>query len=129
MSGREKIEKLTQAWYGFAVFSAVWSLLNNGLGLFSILGAVGSMLVSFVITYFIGRALRNRSSFTRFVLLVLSGLSSVFGAIGVVRLGYAFVQSWSLQVISLMVFAAASLMINVRSFRTLRDASVKAYVG
>jgi hypothetical protein len=75
MSAREKIENLTNSWYGFALFGGLFSFLQGGIGLFSALGAMGSTLVS------------------------------------------------------LLVYAAASVHMNFKSLRVLTDAQVKSYVG
>ena len=42
---KAKIEGLTNAWYGFAVFSAIFSLVTNGIGVFSIVSTALSLFV------------------------------------------------------------------------------------
>ena len=57
MTAREKIEGLTNSWYGYAVFGAVVSLWNSGIGLFSLLGTAVSFVFTIMLTWFIGRRL------------------------------------------------------------------------
>ena len=77
MTARDKIEKLTNSWYGFALLSAAWSLFQNGIGVFSVVGGAISLVFSLALTYFIGKRLLARSSLTRTFLLVVSVLSKI----------------------------------------------------
>jgi hypothetical protein len=128
MNARTKIEGLTNSWYGFAVFSAICSVVVNGLGIFSIASAVVGMLFSWFITFLIGRSLLNRSGTMRFVLVVLTGLFTFFGMLGVGKAAWMFVQTWELRVLAGTAFGAVNTWMLARSFRTLTDASVKAYI-
>jgi hypothetical protein len=129
MSGKAKIERLTNSWYGFAVFSAIASLLVNGIGFFSIGGAVVGLVVSWIITFFLGRALVKRSSLVRSLLIVLSALFAVFGTLAVGRAAWGFVQTWQLSLLGAGGYSAVHTWMHAKSFRTLMDSSVKAYVG
>jgi hypothetical protein len=129
MSAREKIENLTNSWYGFALFTGLVTFLQNGIGVFSALGALASTLFSLFLTFFIGRRLLARGSITRVILLVLSVLSLGLGSLGVFSLGKAFLQDWSFSLLFGIVYALLSLHMNFKSFRVLTDAQVKAYVG
>ncbi len=129
MSARQKIEELTNAWYGFAVFAAIVSVVQNGIGIFSLFFTVVSTVFSFVLTWFLGRRLLARSSLTRMVLLVLSTLSACFGVLAVGKLALAFFGSWSFGLLFTIVLSAGSVMMNVRSLRVLTDSSVKSYIG
>ncbi len=123
MTARDKIENLTHAWYGFAVFSSVASLLMNGIGIFSILGSIISLFITCLITFFIGRALINKSSFVRVALMILSGL---FGVIGVIGMGTALFQSeWSLSLFMMIGLGMVGVYMQFRSLRVL--SSVRAY--
>jgi hypothetical protein len=123
MTARDKIENLTHAWYGFALFSSVASLLMNGIGVFSIIGTIVSLFVSFLITFFIGRALVNKSRFVRVVVMTLSGL---FGVLGVVGIGSALFQSeWSLTLFLAIGLGAVGVYMQFRSLLVL--SSVRAY--
>ncbi len=123
MTAREKIQNLTHAWYGFAFFSSLASLLMNGIGIFSIIGAIASLFISCLITFFIGRALINKSSFVRVVVMILSG---VFGVLGVVGMGTALVESeWSLSLFMMIGLAGIGVYMQFRSLLVL--ASVRAY--
>ena len=128
-TAKDKIEGLTNSWYGYAVFGALLSLWNNGIGFFSLIGTAGSFLFSVILTWFIGRRLLAKSSLTRAIMLVVTGLSSLFGTIGVAKMGYVFFQTWSLSVILYAGLLGVSVYMNARSFKVLTDKSVKAYFG
>ena len=124
MSGKAKIEGLTNSWYGFAVFTAVCSVLA---GVFSIVTNVAGMLFSWFVTFIIGRALIKRSSLTRLILLVATALFTIVGTLGVGKAAWMFVQTWQLKVLAGTVYGAVATWMYARSFRTLIDGSVKAY--
>lgn len=123
----KKIEQLTNAWYGFAVFTALYSVVTNGVGFFTLVWTTAGLLFSWFLTFLIGRALLRRSSLTRTLLLLVSALSTVLGALSAGRAGLNFVSSWELGVLLTGVYSAASMWMNAKSFRTLTDSSVKAY--
>lgn len=129
MSGKAKIERLTNSWYGFAVFSAICSVLMSGIGFFSIVLAIGGLLFSWFITFLIGRALIRKSSLTRFLLLLLSGLFMILGTIGTGKGAWSFIHSWQLSVLAYTAYTAVYTWMHARSFRTLMDSSVKVYFG
>src|SRR5262245_53291520 len=95
MTAKTKIEGLTHAWYGFAVVSSLVSLFSQGLGIFSIVGHAIGLMISFVLTYFVGRALLNKSSFTRLFLVVVSGVLTVLGVLGIAKGAWVFLHDWS----------------------------------
>lgn len=127
MDGKEKIEKLTNSWYGFALFAGAASLLMNGIGIFSILGAIISTVTSLVFTFAFGRLLLRKSSFTRYALIFLSGLFSVLGILGIGSSIWTFFGEWSLSLLVYAGFCAVSVYMNARSFSVLTDKSVKGY--
>jgi hypothetical protein len=129
MTARHKIEQLTHAWYGFALVAGLFTLLQSGVGVFSVLTTAGSLVLSFLLTWFLGRRLLAKSSFWRTVLVVFSGLGVAFGALGTAKLAWAFVGTWSLSTLAPAVFAVVTLSMYLRSFRTLRDPAVRAYFG
>lgn len=129
MSGKAKIEGLTNSWYGFAVFSAICSVLMSGIGILSIALAIGGLLFTWFITFLIGRALIKKSSLTRYVLLLFSGLFAILGTIGTGKAAWSFVQSWQLGVFAYAAYTAVTTWMHARSFRTLMDGSVKQYIG
>lgn len=129
MTAREKIEELNNSWYGFAVFSALVSLLHNGIGIFSLIMTVFSTVVSFIITWFLGGRLLARSSFFRALILFFSCVGTVFGVLGVAKLGAAFLANWSFGGLLMIVLAAGAVFMHVRTFRVLTDSSVKSYFG
>ncbi|MBL0194784.1 MAG: hypothetical protein IPQ09_11275 [Myxococcales bacterium] len=129
MTARDKIEKLTNSWYGFALLSAAWSLFQNGIGVFSVVGGAISLVFSLALTYFIGKRLLARSSLTRTFLLVVSVLSMLVGVFWTYRTGAAFFQTWSFGLLFHIAFALVSLRMNFKSFRVLTDAQVASYCG
>ncbi len=129
MSGRQKIEGLTNSWYGFAVFSAAFSIITNGFGFFTIAWGALGMFFSWFVTFLIGRALVRRSSLARVVFVLVSGVCTVLGMLSAGRSGWSFVQNWELGTLLTAVYSGASMWINAKSFRTLTDSSVKAYIG
>ena len=124
MSAKQKIEELTNAWYGYALFTALMSLFQNGIGIFSLFFTVASAIFSIFVTWFIGRRLLARSSLMRMILIVGSAVFSVLGGLAVFKL---VLGSWSFSTLALLALAIGSVMMNVRSLRTLTDQSVKAY--
>jgi hypothetical protein len=127
MTARQKIEGLTNSYYGYAVFGAVLSLWNNGIGFFSLLGTGASFLFSVFLTWFIGRRLLAKSSLTRVALVILTGIFSVLGTVGVAKMGWTFFQTMSLSVLLYTALASVGVYMNVKAFRVLTDSSVKAY--
>jgi hypothetical protein len=127
MTARAKIEGLTNAWYGFMLVSSLVSLVSNGLGFFSFAGHAAGLVVGFVLNFLIGRALLGRSSLVRVLLVAVSAVMTVLGSLTVLRLGWAFMQSWSVFFLGAAAWACAGVYMYVRSYRTLTDASVKAY--
>jgi predicted permease len=127
MDGKSKIEALTNSWYGFALFASIYSVLTNGLGFFTILFALGSTAFSFFLTWFIGRRLLKKSSLTRVICIVVSGISSVLGTLGTAKTGLAFFNEWSISLLLTAVFGVIVVTMHVRSFRVLTSSEVKAY--
>jgi len=136
MNAKQKIEQLTRSWYGYAVFAAVLSVLSLqatgvlslmiGLGLSIALNAIG-LVIAIAITTFLGRRLLARSNGTRLFLVVFSGLFSVLGALATLTSAWSFLTSWTLASVCSVVLSASSTLLNVRSFRVLRETAVRAY--
>jgi hypothetical protein len=126
-TAKAKIEGLTNTWYGYAVFSALFSIFESGLGVFSIAGAVFGMIVSFILTYFIGRALLRKSSLTRGILILLSGVFGVLGTIATGKMALQFFSTWEFGLLAAVAYSSVSVYMNVKSFRTLMDSQVRAY--
>jgi hypothetical protein len=127
MGARERIETLTNAWYGLALFGALMSVLMNGIGIFSLFIAGISLVVSCAITWFLGQRLLARSRFTRGLLVVLSALSGLLGLLGSARLVMAIPSGLSLSLLETLALSVASTWMNARSFFTLTSDSVKSY--
>ena len=127
MNAKEKIEGLTNSWYGYAVFGAALSLWNRGLSIGSIIGVAGSFLFTIFITWFIGRRLLAKSSLTRVILIAWTTLTSIFGTIGVAKMGWSFVTTLDFSSLVYAALLSVSVYMHARSFRVLTDKSVKAY--
>lgn len=128
-TARQKIEGLTNSWYGYAAFCAFVSFWKNGIGFFSLLLTLGSFVFSVLLTWFIGRRLLAKSSLTRVIIVVLSGLSTVLGTLGVAKMGWTFLHTWSFDLLVHAAFVTLGVTMNARSFNVLMDKSVKAYFG
>lgn len=130
MTAKEKIEKLTNAWYGFDLFSAVIGLVFvNGIGIFSMVFAAIGLAISLLITFWIGRSLLGKSSFTRVVLLVLSTLFMVLGVLSTGRMVWAFFGEWSLSLLGYAAWSSISVYMYAKSINTLTDKTVRAHFG
>lgn len=127
MTAQKKLEQLTDSWYGFTFFTAIISLLSNGIGFFTLIFTIGSTLFSLFITYLIGRSLQKRNGLTRVVLIVLSAIGACLGVLGVLKLGGAFLGDWSFGGLLHIALGVAGVVMNVRSFRVLTDRTVKTY--
>lgn len=127
MTAKEKIEKLTDTWYGYTLFANGVSLVINGIGFFSIAFTAMATVFSLFVTFLIGRWLLGRSSLGRLVVLCLSGIGLVTGAVGTLGLGATFLDEWSLSALGRTIIVAAGVIVNLRSLRTLTDTSVKTY--
>jgi hypothetical protein len=128
MTARQKIENLTHAWYGYVTLSAIASLFANGFpGIFSIVWAAMGLSLSLFITWFVGRRLLAKSSLTRFLLLIVTGLGTVFQTYGAGKMALAFVRTWEFGLLGAAAFLGVSVYMHARSFRVLVDSSVRAY--
>ena len=126
-TGKEKLENLTNSWYGFALVSGIATVAMNGIGVFSIVGAAMWTFFMFCVTFVLGRALIKKSSITRAFLLVVSAVFTVLGVLGVGSSVWSFFSEWSLSYLVYAAFGASSVYMHGRSFRVLTDSSVKAY--
>lgn len=127
MSARAKIENLSNTWYGFAVASALATLLVEGISLWNIAtGAIG-LLFTLGFMFFISRRLLNKGRLTRWILIATTAFFSVSGAYGTVKAGWTFVHAWELRFIVAAVASAVTAWMMAKSFRVLTDSSVKAY--
>lgn len=127
MTARAKIEELTNGWYGLAVFGAVVSLLQHGIGFFSLMWTVLMLGFSFAVTFFLGRRLLARSGLTRAVLVFLSAILGVLCALGFLKFVWSFFGNWSFDTLLHIALSGATVLMYFRSFRTLTDSSVKSY--
>jgi len=126
-TARQKIEGLTNSWYGFAVFGALLSLWNGGIGFFSLLGTAASFVFTIFLTWFIGRRLLAKSSLTRVLLIAITGIVSVMDTVGVAQMGLTFFRTFSFTALAYVGVLGVHLYMNARSFRVLTDKSVKLY--
>jgi hypothetical protein len=129
MTARQKIEGLTNSWYGYFFFGALLKLWYGGFGIFNFVWTALSFAFMCLVAFFLKGRLMNRSSLWRFVLVCLTGLFSVLGTVGAAKMGWTFFQTWSFSVLVYTGLLVTSTVMYVRSFRVLTDASVKAYVN
>ncbi len=129
MSAKQKIESLTNSWYGYMFFGALLNVWNGGFGIINLTWSALSFAFMCLLVFFFGRRLQNRSSMTRFFLVCVSGLFTVLGALGTARMGWAFVQTWQIGTLLYAAGLGLSAYMYGRSFRVLTDAGVKAYVN
>jgi hypothetical protein len=127
MTAKEKIEGLTNGWYGIAVLAAIYSIIQNGLGFFSLLTTGLSFGFSCLLTWFLGGRLLAKSSFWRAVLVIVSAIGTLVGGVTTIRLGWAFLHEWSFALLLSALVVSAGVYMNARSFRVLTDKTVKAY--
>src|SRR5438034_1104746 len=90
MTAKQKLESLTNAWYGFFFLSAVAGLVRD-FGIIKAVFATLSLAVTTFIVWFIGRRLLAKSSLTRFLMLVISGIGTLSGAYAAAKLSWMFV--------------------------------------
>ena len=131
MNGKAKLEGLVNAWYGFTLFAAIVNVVTAVLGSGFFAGltvpfVIGILLFSFFVTWVIGKLLLAKSGIMRFVLLVLSPLFVLAGALSLWR----FISApWSFSAIVAALMTGCGVWMQLRSIRTLLDRNVKAYFG
>ena len=126
MTAKQKLESLTNAWYGFFFVTAVANLLRDFGIIKAVFAALSFAATSFVV-WFIGKRLVNKSSFTRFIMLVIAGIGTLAGSYAAAKMSWMFVHEWSLWMLISALWSVAAVTMYVRSWRTLTDTSVKAY--
>lgn len=136
MDARKKLQGLSHSWYGYTVFSTLVSILGLrasgiftlmvGLAMWAILNAIG-LVISLALVTWVSRSLLNRSALMRRFMVLVSGLGTLFGALGVFSLVGAFFHFWSLGILVQLALCISWMFLNVRSFMTLTQTSVKAY--
>jgi len=129
MSAKQKIEGLTNTWYGYFFFAALLKLWNGGFGVINIATTVLSFAFTALVVFFLGRRLVNKSSIWRFLLLCVSTVATLGGTYFAAKMGWAFVTTWQ---VSALIYAASSALtvyMYGRSLRVLTDSSVKAYIN
>jgi hypothetical protein len=127
MDGKAKLEKLVNTWYGFGLFTGMAAFLMNGIGILSAMAAVFSTAISLAVTFVLGRLLFRRSTLTRWILVVLSGLSVILGVVGVGGAMWSFFSEWSFALLVYAGFCIVSMYVNAKSFSILTDRTVKGY--
>lgn len=127
MTATQKIEGLTNSWYGYAVFTSALALWDRGIGIFSFLVTLFGFGVSCLIAWFFGNRLKNKSSFWRAILLIGSTLAMALGAISSVKMGMSLFSSFSLSTLFTMGIAVVGTTMNLKTFRVLTDSQVRAH--
>jgi len=128
MTAKQKLESLTNAWYGFFFVSAVANLLRDFGVIKAVFAALSFAATSFVV-WFIGRRLQSKSSLTRMLMLIIAGIGTLSGSYAAAKLSWMFVHEWSLWILISALWSASAVVMYVRSWRTLTDSTVKAYFG
>lgn len=126
-TARQKLEGLTHSWMGLVMFSAIWSVVENGFGLFSMIFTGIWTVFMLGLVYFLGSRLQKKSDLTRILLIVVSGLGTVLGGYAVAKTGWMAISNFSFMLLLRAVFGAGAVALYVRSFRTLTDSQVKAH--
>ncbi len=129
MTATQKIDGLVNSWYGYAVFGAALRLWQNGIGIISLITTAGAFLFSLLLTWFIGSRLRNKSSLTRFVLVVGSAIIGVLATVSAAKMGWSFVHTFAISDLLYAGIMGLSVYMNAKSFKVLTDSSVKAYIN
>jgi hypothetical protein len=127
MTARQRIESLTASWVTFIIVSGLATLLVNGVGVFSLLIALGSVVVNVAIVLFIGRRLLAGSSLTRTFLLVVATIGALGGSLAAAKFAWAGLWGFSFRMLVLAAIFAANAGMNVHSIRVLLSDSVKAH--
>lgn len=131
MSGKAKIEALTNAWYGYTLFATLAYLTSAvvGSGLFAFFTVplvIGVSLFCFFVNWAVGKLLLRRSGLTRVVVVVLSPIGILLGSLS----AWQFLSGrWSFGALVVGLVAASGAWMHLRSLRTLLDRNVKAYFG
>ncbi len=126
-TGRDKIQSLTNAWYGATVFGALLSFLGNGPSVANLVGLGIGTTISLAIVFVIGRSLLNRSGFTRGLMVVLAALSLCIAGYGGYRM--VVVESWTFAGLFMLGSVAITSMMNLHSIKVLTSRSANAYFG
>lgn len=129
MTGRQKIEWLTNSWYGYELVTGVVAILRGGFGLWSLFWNGVGIAFGLLITYWIGKSLLGRSALTRSLLAIVSVISIILGALFLAGQAWFFFASWKVGMLFGIGLTLAGLTLNIRSYRVLTDSSVKAYIG
>ncbi|NUP06079.1 MAG: hypothetical protein HOW73_08475 [Polyangiaceae bacterium] len=129
MTARQKIEWITNNWYGFAVVSAIFSVLFNGFGIFRMFLTAFGLAFSLGLTWMLGKLLLARSSLTRFVLVIASVLGIAGHGLMLGWSAWSFLSDWSFGLIIKGAVSLVCLMMHARSFKVLIDKDVKSYIA
>jgi len=136
MNGKQKLEKLSHTWYGYAVCATLFSVfglrasglvsLAIGFAVWAIICAVG-LVISLGMMAFFSSRLQAGSSAMRSFLLFTSGLFSVLGVLSFVSEARMFFDWWELSMILQMAATGVSVWMYARSFAILMDKDVRAH--
>lgn len=129
MTARQKIEWITNNWYGFALFSAVASVFTVGLGLFRTMFTLAGLAFSLGLTWMFGKLLLGKSSLTRFFLVVVSAFGVFFHGLAIAWHAWSFLGRWELALLFKAGFSLLCVMMHARSFSVLTDRDVKSYIA
>ena len=126
-TAKQKLEGLTHSWMGLVMFSAIWSVVENGFGLFSMILTGVWTVFMLGLVWFLGNRLQKKSDLTRLILILVSGLGTLFVGYATVKVGWMAITNFSFMLLLRAFFGAGAVALYVRSFRTLTDSQVKAH--
>jgi hypothetical protein len=129
MTARQKIEWITNNWYGFAVVSALVSVFTGGLDVIRTPFTIAGLAMSLGLTWMFGKLLLGKSSMTRFVLVVVSVLGVLFHGLAIAWHAWSFFGRWELALLFKAGFSILCVMMHGRSFAVLTDREVKGYIA
>jgi hypothetical protein len=129
MTARERIENLTNSWYGFAILSGLATVVMSGFSIFRMVFTGFGTAFSLFVTFVLGRKLLGRSSLTRSLLLAVSVIGSAVMGYWTFRSGTNLLGNFSLGGVLKVAGSAIWVVMYIRSFRVLTDSSVKSYIG
>jgi hypothetical protein len=126
MGAAAKLNGLKHEWVMYAVFAAVVETFRDGLDSTSLTNAVLRIGLTFGFAWYLTRQLLDRSSLVWAFVVVFTLLASITSGIEVIdTLLDADGRGFEL---GRFLLAAGSVVINIRTFRVLRDREVKHHV-
>ena len=135
-TAKQKLEKLSHSWYGYAVCATLFSVfglrasglvsLAIGFVVWAVICAIG-LAISLAMMAFFSSRLQAGSAAMRSFLLFVSGLFTVLGVLSFLGEGRLFLQVWNLSILLQMAATGVSVWMYARSFAVLTDKQVRTF--